>query len=214
MIKVIFLDFDGTLFNTHGIVIKSIIKVIDEFNYEVDKSELLGLIGERLEIIYKKIGANPGHIDSMIEKFYDEKDKFKEIKPSVPLSPLKTLSKKVSLIIISNTETNSIKKILKKFKYENIFKEIYGADKFSSKDKKIKELIKKIKIKPIEAIYVGDRFSDVKTAKKVGCISVAINNKYSWSDLKTIKEEYPDYIIKDFKELKNLVDIIKKNSNL
>ena len=89
-----------------------------------------------------------------------------------------------------------------------LFKEVYGAEKFSSKDKLLEKLFRKFKIKPSEAIYIGDRFSDVEYAREAGCVAVAIHNKCSWSDLKTIKKEKPDYLIGDFRGLKR---ILKKN---
>ncbi|MCH7850833.1 MAG: hypothetical protein IH845_04285 [Nanoarchaeota archaeon] len=47
-----------------------------------------------------------------------------------------------------------------------------------------------------------------------GCVSVAIHNKCSWSDLKTIKAQRSDYIIKDFRELQKLLKAIKKKGEL
>jgi phosphoglycolate phosphatase-like HAD superfamily hydrolase len=66
-------------------------------------------------------------------------------------------------------------------------------------------LVKKYKIKPKESMYIGDRFSDVRCAKKSGCIAVGIYNKCSWSNLSLIKREKPDYIIHDFQGLKKIL---------
>ena len=69
----------------------------------------------------------------------------------------------------------------------------------------LKKLFKDMGIKPSEAIYVGDRFSDIDFARKAGCIAIAIHNKCSWSSLAKIKKEKPDYIIRDFRSLRKIV---------
>ena len=94
---------------------------------------------------------------------------------------------------------------IKKLKLKGLFRKFYGAEKFTKKDKMLKKLFKKMKIKPHEAIYIGDRFSDIKYARSVGCVAVAIHNKCSWSNLETIKNENPDFIIKNFIELEKLI---------
>jgi len=66
-------------------------------------------------------------------------------------------------------------------------------------------LFRKFGVKPSEAVYVGDRFSDVEFARKAGCVAVAIHNKCSWSSLSVIKKEKPDFIVKDFYGLKKVV---------
>ena len=82
-----------------------------------------------------------------------------------------------------------------------------GADK-GGKDEMMAKLFKKMKLKPGEVVYVGDRFSDIDYARKAGCVAVAIHNKASWSNLKTIKKEKPDYLIKDFYGLKKVINSI------
>ena len=67
-------------------------------------------------------------------------------------------------------------------------------------------MFKKRGLKHDEVLYIGDRFSDVQYARAAGCIAVSIYNSCSWSTLKEIKKEKPDYIIKDFYGLKKLIE--------
>ncbi len=99
-----------------------------------------------------------------------------------------------------------MKASIKKLEIKGLFVKVVGADKFKYKDDALRKLFKKMKIDPQEAVYVGDRFSDVDYARDAGCLAVAIHNKCSWSDMKTIKKEKPDWIIKDFEELEFLVE--------
>jgi HAD superfamily hydrolase (TIGR01549 family) len=209
MIKAIFFDFDGTISDAHGIAFKSLVKVLDEYGYHFDKRKAFGLLGSKMHIIFKGLGLNPGHLDSARRRFYKY---FKGaamaggIKLCVSVKPLEKLAKDYPLIIVSNSETHFIKASAKKLGVSKLFKKVYGAEKFGTKDELLEKLFRKMKIKPSEAIYVGDRFSDIKYARKAGCWAMAIQNKCSWSDLKTIKKEKPDFIIRDFRGLGKVVD--------
>jgi len=211
MIKAIFLDFDGTISDAHSIAFKSMVRTLDEYGYKFDQNKLLELMGNRMQVILKELGLNPGHLDAVRKRFYKYFTKEAMdggIKLCVSVKPLWDLKKKYPLIVVSNSETNFLKKSIKKLELKGLFKKVYGADKFSHKDKLLEKLFKKMKIKPHEAIYIGDRFSDIKYAREAGCYAIAIHNKCAWSDLKTIKKEKPDYIIKDFRELKKIINSI------
>jgi HAD superfamily hydrolase (TIGR01549 family) len=207
-IKYLFFDFDGTISDAHAIGLKSLTRVLDELGYKFNKKVLLKLLGCKMDVIFKELKLNSKHLKEARKKFYKY---FKSsalnggIKLCVSVKPLWELSKKYPLIVISNSETHFIKASIKKLGIDGLFKKVYGAEKFSSKDILLEKLFKEYKIKPSEAIYIGDRFSDIEYARKAGCISVAIHNKAAWSDLKTIKKENPDYIIKDFYGLKKIL---------
>ncbi|MFH1238419.1 MAG: HAD hydrolase-like protein [archaeon] len=208
MIKVIFLDFDGTISDARGIAYKSIVRTLDEFGYRFDKKLLLSLMGEKMPKIFSGLGLNPWRLGAVRRRFYKYFTKSAldgGIKLCVSVKSLWEIKKDYPLIVISNSETSFIKASIKKLGLKGLFKKVYGAEKFSSKDKLLEKLFRKFRIKPSEAIYIGDRFSDVRFARDSGCVAVAINNKCSWSDLKTIKKEKPDYLIKDFRGLKKII---------
>ncbi len=213
MIKLILFDFDGTISDAHGIAYKSIVRTLEEFGYKFDRGRLLGLMGQKMREIFEGLGLSLENLSSVRRRFY----KYfigaaldGGIKLCVSVKPLWELKKKYPLIVISNSRTSFIRASIGKLGLDGLFKEVYGAEKFSSKDKLLKKLFRKFKIKPSEAIYIGDRFSDVEYARESGCVAVAINNKCSWSDLKTIKKEKPDYIVKDFRGLKRVINLIDK----
>lgn len=211
MIKVIFLDFDGTVSDAHRIAYESFVRTLDEFGYEFDKKLLSSLMGQKMKEMVKGLGLNVKNLSSVRRRFYKyfiEAALNGGIKLCVPVKPLWELKKNYPLIVISNSETSFIKASIKKLGLKGLFKRVYGAEKFSRKDELLEKLFKKFKIKPSEAIYIGDRFSDVDYAREAGCVAVAIHNKCSWSDLKKIKKEKPDYIIKDFRGLRKIINSI------
>jgi HAD superfamily hydrolase (TIGR01549 family) len=210
--KYIFFDFDGTICDAHEIGLRSFVKVLDEYECKADKKSILKLMGTKLEHMLKEIGLNPGHIDSARRKFY--KYFRKEVadgkaKLCVPIKPLWDISKEYNLIIISNSESRYVKASIKKLGMKGLFKKVYGAEKFTSKDEILTKLFKKYKLNPSKTLYVGDRFSDIEAAHSAKCLGVAIHNKCSWSGIKTIRQVNPDYVIKDFTELKKILQKIK-----
>ncbi len=211
MIKVIFFDFDGTISDAKEISYLSLVRVLKEYGYKFNEGKLRELMGVKMQFILKELGLEVKDIEVIRKKFYKyftEAALAGGIKLCVSMKPLWELKSNYPLIVISNSESYFLKASIKKLKIKGLFKKIYGADKFERKDDMLKKLFKKMKIKPSEAIYIGDRFSDIEYAREAGCVAIAIHNKCSWSNLATIKKEKPDYIIKDFRGLKKIVSSI------
>ena len=208
MKKYIFFDFDGTISDARKIAVESLKKTLEDFGRRYD-DKMKKFLGERMEIAFKKLGIKENQIKSFRRRYYRY---FKKaalnggIKLCVSMGPLFELKKEgYRLIVVSNAETSFIKACARKLKVKKLFKKIYGANKFKTKNEFLKKLFKKYKIRPQDTFYIGDRFSDVEFAKKVGCVSVAIHNKCSWSSLQDVVKEKPDFLIKDFKGLRKIV---------
>ena len=134
------------------------------------------------------------------------------IRPCVSLKPLwKMKDDGFPLFVVSNSRESFLKASIKELKIKGLFKVICGSEKFESKDKCLRSFFKKLKIRPSEAVYIGDRFSDVEFARKAGCVSVAISNKCSWSSLERLKKEKPDYIVRDFYGLRKVLRELNKD---
>jgi len=213
MIKVLFFDFDGTILDSKEVALKTFSKTLKEYNYNINHKKISRLLGDKMKDILEGLKVKKEDIKKVYKEFYKNLEKIRKqekAKPCSNLNPLYELSKKYPMIIVSNSKTSNIKKGLRELKIEKLFKNVYGADKFPTKDIIIKKLVKKQKIKFREAVFVGDRYSDIRYAKKAGVISVAISNKCSWSSKEELKAENPDYIIWDFEELKRLIEKLKK----
>jgi len=209
MIKAIFFDFDGTISDAKKIAYDSLVLTLDEFGYEFDKKLLLKLMGIKMRLILKELGIKGGNIEKVRRRFYKYFTKAAidgGIKLCVSVKPLWDLKKDYPLVVVSNSELSFLKASIKVLKLKGLFKRVYGVDKKLSKDEILRKVFRKMGIKPSEVIYVGDRFSDVEFARDAGCVAVAIHNKCAWSSLALIKKERPDYIIKDFKGLKKIVE--------
>lgn len=213
MIRAIFLDFDGTVSDAKGIAYESMVRTLGEFGYDFDNGKLLRLMGTKMRFILAELGIKSYDLEKVRKRFYKHFTGAAldgEIKPCVPLKPLWDISKDYPLIIVSNSELSFLKASIKVLKLKGLFKGAYGVERKCSKDEILVRLFKKMKIKPEEAMYIGDRFSDVDFARSCGCVAVAIHNKCAWSTLAQMKKEKPDYIIKDFYDLKKILKKLDK----
>jgi len=214
MIKVIFFDFDGTISDAREIAYESMVRSLGDFGYRFEEKRLRSLMGIKMHLILEGLGIEKKMVKIIHKRFYKyfiQSAKEGEIKPCVSLKPLWELKENgMPLIVVSNSNTKFLKTSIKTLKIKGLFDKVYGSDKFSSKDDLLEKLFRKMKIKPSEAIYIGDRFSDVDFARKAGCVSVAIHNKCAWSSLNLIKKEKPDYIVKDFRGLKRILKDLEK----
>jgi len=202
VIKILFLDFDGTISDAKDAAYSSMVRTLDEFGYDFDKKKLLGLMGSRTHVILGELGIAKKNIERVRRRFYGYFTKAALSggnKPCVSLKPLWKLKEEgVPMFIISNAKDSYLKVSIKKLGLKGLFRGVYGSGKFKSKDELLKKLFKKFGIKASEAVYIGDRFSDVEYARKAGCVAVAIHNKCAWSSLAEIKRERPGHIVKDF----------------
>ncbi len=206
-IKLLVFDFDGTISDARSASFKTLNKILKKHNIPLNKSIISLHLGKKIQDILSIIGVPKKNIKQLRKEFFKllVSESMLNLKLCVSVKPLWKLKENYKLIVISNSEASFIKASIKQLKLQGLFNEVYCADNFPTKDKVLKQLSKKYKIKPKQIAYIGDMFSDVKYAKKAGCISIAIHNKYSWSSKKEIIKQHPDFIIKDFYSLKRLL---------
>lgn len=215
MIRAIFFDFDGTISDSHSIISRALFDTINKNGYKVSKNKINDLIGDKVGVILKKLNITKGTKKIRDEFYRDLTEEMIKAKlyPCVDLKYLKDFHKKYITIVVSNAETSFTKLQAKKLKIDKYFNEIIGVEKSSSKDIMMIKLFKKYKLKPKEVIYIGDRYSDIEYSKKAKCWSIAISNSCSWSSKKVLIKSRPDFIIKDFYELKKVVERLESQKD-
>ena len=130
---------------------------------------------------------------------YDRARLFKGI-PEV----VKILSRKYTLAIVSTTRKKEIRKKMGKEGILKFFKAIIGADDSSEKKKKIKRILKTCRVKPSNAIIIGDTETEVKDGRKVGVKSIGVT--YGWYSERRVKKAKPDAIARKPSEIPKLVE--------
>ena len=114
---------------------------------------------------------------------------------------LENLSKNNIVIIITSNLTNVVKESLK-LKNINYFEEVIGADKETSKVKKIESI--KLRYKDNDYFYIGDTKGDIIEGRKAGVKTIAVT--WGWHSEEKLKEENPDFIVHTPEELVNLLE--------
>lgn len=205
-IKLIVFDFDGTLADTRKLFLKIIKKHLVSFEISLSKNLLKFFGNTPLEQYLELIGI-PQKLtrevySGIISDFKEESHKIRPCKGFIYVKNIDT--KKV---IVSNNVTSFIEKSLN-YLHANFFDGVYGADLFKNKVWMINKLCKKYKLSKSEVVYVGDKDVDVDVARGVGCYSVIISNKSSWSLRKDVLKKNPDYLLRDLSKLNEVINKI------
>ncbi len=202
-------DFDGTLFDTYPLILTLHRQVLLSFGIKEDMTIILKMLKE--------------HDSEYVIKYYDEKyniskeefsksysnleNKNEYIKLSKPFEDVVNIcryikSKGYKNYIISN-RNSSIKKFLCDDNVCDFFDDIIVyTDGFKRKpsSEMFEHLIQKHNLNVVEVLSIGDRNIDLIASTKVG-IGTCLYRPYSG------KFDYePKYIIKDMKELYDIID--------
>jgi len=204
-ISLLIFDFDGTIVDSKQFFYKIIERYAPIYGFDLEFIERKIKEGKTLNETLKEMGLSYfSRIAAKLNIFFRLIKMTKEIKKCKDVDKIKKL--KVKKIVVSNSPSFYINKILKNLKIKKYFNEVYGSELFKNKEKFIKEYLKKNKIKNKEVLYVGDRVVDVLLAKKVGCYSVIVVGKGSWDSKKEILKAEPDFIIDDLGELEDILN--------
>jgi phosphoglycolate phosphatase len=107
--------------------------------------------------------------------------------------------------VISNKPELLSKDIIKGLGLKKYFAVVWGGDTHPTRKPHpdpIHQLLKKLKIKPEDAVMIGDGENDVMAAKAAGVASVAVG--YGFTEPKYLRKLNPDYFALSSKELYKL----------
>jgi phosphoglycolate phosphatase-like HAD superfamily hydrolase len=207
--KIIFLDFDGTLCDPSSFIGLTMRKILDKYDYKFSREEIKAQGGKKMKDRLSALGVAKRHISVIVKKFFNtaiidmDKDK---IKLCCDVRPLYSLHKKgYRFVVISNNESIFIGRALELLNIDDVISEYYGSDTFTHKSQKMKDIIATNDLDLKETYSVGDRFSDVIIANSLGIVSVAMYNQYAISSVKELLSENPDFVVSDFKGLQDIV---------
>jgi phosphoglycolate phosphatase len=212
-IKNILLDFDGTIADSSIGVYKSVDKVVDYYNLDIQKGNYPGLIGPPLRESFSKIlGLPPEEIKNAIKvyrEYYSEKGMYEcRVYDGIEnlVKDLKSLGMKV-YVATSKPEFYA-RKILEKLNIADLFDYIAGGDiEESTRIEKVdvlKYLIEEEKLNVEECLMVGDRIYDVEGAHEVNIKCCGI--LWGFGNEKEFLDCGADYICKTPEDVKQLVE--------
>ncbi len=212
-IKLVILDFDGTIADTKGIIVKTMLETARKLHLrENTLDEYASTIGLPLEKTFQHLlGLDDSEAATcaMVYReifFKNNSEKEVSIFPNVRKTIISLYQRGILLTIASSRSRASIEDFMLRFHLKDYVPYILGASDVKHckpHPEAVRKTLKENKIKPFEAIVVGDTVYDVEMAhlSKVKAIGVTYGNGKKEELLKAKAE----YIIDDFKEILSIV---------
>ena len=195
-IKLIAFDFDGTLSDSHDAAIDVFNSLADQFGYRKVHAQDLSIIREKtsrevlkyLGISYLKLPFVLRAARTRFQSKIDGLQPFEGINDV--LSDLR--SQNYQLGILTSNSKENVSRFLRRNDLD-VFHFVYSDISVFGKTRVIKSLLRKAKVTPEEAIYVGDETRDVDAAKAAGIQVVSVT--WGFNTRQILMTQKPDYIL-------------------
>lgn len=193
MIKAILFDMDGVLIDSmeaNYFHFNSLLKHFGkrELDFEEYRKSHWGThIHDDLKRIFGRISKEK--FSEMISYYNKTSSKFvKDQKPYPGVKRvLRFLKRKYKLALVTSTLSKLTRRILQHFSLEEYFDVTIDGGMIKNPKPAPEAVLlacKKLKIKPSEAIYIGDNLRDVEAGKKAGCSVIGITTISTKRELK------------------------------
>lgn len=181
-IKLVIFDLDGTLVDAFDAVTRSLNHTFRQVGYPLMSRK----------VVQRKVGWGES---ALIRSFVDEKDVPQALKiyrrhhrvalekgvrflPGAKSLLVNLHRQGFQLAIASNRPSRFTRIILKRLKVSRLFSEIICADQVPRKKPApdmLKEILRRLKLKPKNAIYVGDMMIDIQAGRRARMQTMAIS---------------------------------------
>ncbi|HLC75407.1 MAG TPA: HAD family hydrolase [Candidatus Nanoarchaeia archaeon] len=199
-IKAVIFDYDGVLVDSREIGLASYKAIAEHFGavaYSSMKEFQEAQNGRYKNVLVQWGATTPEQIEHA-ENIYKQVHKSKNVNPIPGIKEvLEGLSKDYILALVSGTYKKIINVGLKKNNLEHYFHHIIGKDDVQNIKPAPDGLLmslKRLGIKPHEAIYIGDMVIDIMMGRSAG-VKTAIMTSHSWNTVEDLKKGNPDILI-------------------
>ena len=183
-VKAVLFDLDGVLMDSVDAWHRTYNGIIEHFNSKpMPKKDFRRIFGNTIEKNVRTIADIPAKEANMLAvKYFRKNIGHARIFPETK-SVLKKISRKTRIALITNTPKKILKLVLIHYKIARYFNAIVTIDDVKrgkpAPDMALKAC-KLLKIKPENAILVGDTKNDMLAGKRAGCVTVGykINGDY------------------------------------
>lgn len=207
MIKYVFWDFDGTLFNTYPAIALTYLEVLQkDYQTTFDYQQILKWTRKGLDFCASQLGEALGIDKAELKERFERRYLQGPTLEELPFPGAKEVCEYVNSIgganfIVTHRGSYTLNKLLKKHKMDMLFKELVSADNnFPRKPDpaSFEYLLSKYRLGRNQVIAVGDRELDIEAALLAGIKSCFFSME---------GKIYPkaDYQVKDLLELKKII---------
>ncbi|MFA5841312.1 MAG: HAD hydrolase-like protein [Candidatus Paceibacterota bacterium] len=202
--KLVIFDFDGVLANTVEFSYNIHTKKNKDLTWKHFQDYSLGNFWEG----YEKAVKDGKHIPA--DDFHgDYKKNLDMLTVEKILHDLILfLEKKYRLVIVSSTNSTHINDFLIRENIAECFSDILGADVHKNKTFKIKTILEKYNLSPVDTVFITDTLGDIKEATecKVGSIAVT----WGLHDRLILEKGNPVHIIDNPQDLIEAIESVLK----
>jgi phosphoglycolate phosphatase-like HAD superfamily hydrolase len=211
--KIIF-DLDGTLLDVEGRFYRIYSEILQRYGFKLLSGKTYWTYRRQhysTAVIIKKTCP-----EDFIATFYQERNRIFEQGNYLKYDRLRAEALRILnyfyknypiyLLTLRNNRKN-LKIELNEKKIFNFFKAIITGDPFGDWTLKYRLIKDRIKVKPKEALIIGDTEIDIEAGRELGIYTCAITTGLRNKDL--IKQTKPDFIIENLLELESIMDEIR-----
>lgn len=213
MIRLVILDFDGTLADTQPLIVSSLQRTISALHLPSrTDDECKSIIGLPLkECFTTLLGVDDAKAERCAEVYrrvFDE-DNHPGV---VTLFPrvLETLAalheRRLQLAICSSRARPTLDGFVRTFQLEDYFSMIIGANDVQHhkpNPEPVQIIMKQLEVNPEEALVVGDASYDILMGRAAGCRTCGVT--YGNQSAADLRGAGADYLVDDFADLLQLV---------
>jgi len=203
MNQIIIFDFDGTLADTLDAVVRITNRLSGEFGYLPTNPETLAQIQNLSSWqIIQQSGISLFKLPFLLKRVISELNQDLQLIhlfPSIPEILRQLQAQNYPLYIITSNSKINVNIILSRYDLVDSFRNIYSGISLFGKYKIINQLLYREKIKPQQAIYIGDETRDINAAKQSKIKSIAVSWGYNSAEI--LAQHHPDALISHPSEL-------------
>jgi phosphoglycolate phosphatase len=206
MKKLLLFDFDGVIVDSLELYEEIARLCLEEIGKPIikDREDFLSLFDDNFYEAMRQKGVDVGAFNRAVERLIPQVD-YNRAGPFFDLIPvLEKLGKENILLIISSNSLAAIKTIISKYRFDQYFKEILGADFMFSKIDKINYALEKWNFSRDETYFIGDTRGDMKEAKMAGVKTVGVT--WGWHPRERLEKASADFLFDRPHELLILAD--------
>lgn len=201
---VIVFDFDGTIADSFGMVIKILGELSNDPVFrDIAPEQMEQLRNEGIRKLMKtKNTISMAQLPFLVRRFRQElNNKLSTINPIKGMPEvINSLKNKYKIAVISSNAKENIETFLKNNGIDVDY--IYSGSSIFGKSKVINAFIKKEKINRGDVIYIGDEDRDIEAAHKSHIFSIAVS--WGYNSEKVLMGASPNILIKKPEELINI----------
>jgi phosphoglycolate phosphatase len=206
--KVIIFDFDGTIADSHDLLLEITNRLSEEFGYQpVEPKDLL-----QLKNLSSKEIVDRSKIPIFKLPFLLRRVKLEVNKQIAQLKPIPGIEKSLfelkkrgyQLGIITSNTRDNVSAFLENNQLQELFNFVYATPSIFGKHKTIKRFLLQNQIDPHKAIYVGDETRDVNAARASNVKVIAVG--WGFNSSQVLAEYEPDFSIERPEQLVNAIE--------